>query len=31
MDYKEYGHWSEDGREYIVTERKTPRHWYKTP
>lgn len=28
MEYKEYGHWSEDGREYIITERKTPRHWY---
>ncbi len=28
MEYKEYGHWSEDGKEYIITERKTPRHWY---
>ncbi len=28
MEYKEYGHWSEDGSEYIITERKTPRHWY---
>ena len=28
MAYKEYGHWSEDGKEYIITERKTPRHWY---
>ena len=28
MEYKEYGHWSEDGREYVITERKTPRHWY---
>lgn len=28
MEYKEYGHWSQDGREYIITERKTPRHWY---
>ena len=28
MSYKEYGHWSEDGKEYIITERKTPRHWY---
>ena len=25
MEYKEYGHWSEDGKEYIITERKTPR------
>lgn len=28
MKYNEYGHWSEDGREYVITERKTPRHWY---
>ena len=28
MEYKEYGHWSPDGKEYIITERKTPRHWY---
>lgn len=28
MEYKEYGHWSEDGKEYVITERKTPRHWY---
>lgn len=28
MEYREYGHWSEDGKEYIITERKTPRHWY---
>ena len=28
MEYKEYGHWSENGREYVITERKTPRHWY---
>ena len=28
MEYKEYGHWSDDGSEYIITERKTPRHWY---
>lgn len=28
MEYKEYGHWSTDGREYVITERKTPRHWY---
>ena len=28
MEYKEYGHWSADGKEYIITERKTPRHWY---
>ena len=28
MEYKEYGRWSEDGKEYIITERKTPRHWY---
>ena len=28
MVYKEYGYWSEDGREYVITERKTPRHWY---
>ena len=28
MEYREYGHWSEGGREYIITERKTPRHWY---
>lgn len=28
MEYKEYGHFSEDGREYVITERKTPRHWY---
>lgn len=27
-EYKEYGHWSQDGSEYIITERKTPRHWY---
>jgi len=27
-EYKEYGHWSSDGREYVITERKTPRHWY---
>ena len=28
MEYKEYGHWSADGKEYVITERKTPRHWY---
>ena len=28
MEYKEYGHWSKDGKEYVITERKTPRHWY---
>ena len=28
MEYKEYGHWSENGHEYIIIERKTPRHWY---
>ena len=28
MEYREYGHWSADGSEYIITERKTPRHWY---
>ncbi len=28
MEYKEYGRWSECGKEYIITERKTPRHWY---
>ena len=28
MEYKEYGHWSQDGAEYVITERKTPRHWY---
>ena len=28
MEYKEYGNWSTDGKEYIITERKTPRHWY---
>ena len=28
MEYREYGHFSADGREYVVTERKTPRHWY---
>ncbi len=28
MEYKAYGHWAEDGSEYIITERKTPRHWY---
>lgn len=28
MEYREYGHWSKDDREYIITERKTPRHWY---
>ena len=28
MQYKEYGHWSDDGKEYIITEKKTPRHWY---
>lgn len=28
MEYKEYGFWAEDGKEYIITERKTPRHWY---
>lgn len=27
-EYKEYGYWSEDGSEYVITERKTPRHWY---
>ena len=26
--YQEYGHFSADGKEYIITERKTPRHWY---
>lgn len=28
MEYKEYGFWGEDGQEYIITDRKTPRHWY---
>ncbi|MBQ8357493.1 MAG: hypothetical protein IJX39_06755 [Clostridia bacterium] len=28
MEYKTYGHYSADGKEYIITERKTPRHWY---
>ena len=28
MEYKEYGHWSKDGKEYVITGRKTPRHWY---
>ena len=28
MEYKVYGHFSSDGKEYIITERKTPRHWY---
>ena len=28
MAYQMYGHWSADGREYVITERKTPRHWY---
>ena len=28
MEYREFGHWAADGREYIITERKTPRHWY---
>ena len=28
MEYREYGHWSQDGREYVITERKTPRHWH---
>lgn len=28
MQYKAYGHWSEDGREYVITHRKTPRNWY---
>lgn len=28
MEYQEYGHWAADGTEYIITERKTPRHWY---
>ena len=28
MEYKEYGHWSDDGKEYVITERKTPRHRY---
>ena len=25
---KQYGHFEQDGREFVVTERKTPRHWY---
>lgn len=28
MSYKEYGYFAHDGREYVITERKTPRHWY---
>ncbi len=28
MRDREYGHWSADGKEYVITERKTPRHWY---
>ncbi len=28
MEYKEYGYWEDSGKEYVITERKTPRHWY---
>lgn len=28
MKYNEFGHWAENGKEYVITERKTPRHWY---
>ena len=28
MEYREYGRWASDGREYVITDRKTPRHWY---
>lgn len=28
MEYKEYGYWESNGKEYVITERKTPRHWY---
>ncbi len=28
MKDKKYGRWSENGKEYVITERKTPRHWY---
>lgn len=28
MQDREYGHWSADGKEYVITQRKTPRHWY---
>lgn len=26
--YKMYGQYAADGRDYVITERKTPRHWY---
>ena len=28
MEYKNYGYWADGGKEYVITERKTPRHWY---
>ena len=28
MKYSEYGHFSADETSYVITERKTPRHWY---
>lgn len=28
MEYKEYGYFADGGKEYVITERKTPRHWY---
>ena len=28
MQYKSYGHWSEDSKEYVITHRKIPRNWY---
>lgn len=28
MTDRQYGHFEQDGREFVITERKTPRHWY---
>lgn len=28
MTMKNYGYFEQDGREFVITERKTPRHWY---
>lgn len=28
MEYNEYGYFAENGKEYVITDRFTPRHWY---